>query len=169
MADGLIRIEHFELCPHEMLHDGSEDGGTPVFALAFLCFFEDSGQASFECRAGIDLEPERGGFKVGSNPFDPPARSWTSKQGRSPRLEFKKSSGRFDGDERIFAKGMEMVKEIGDEIDGAGGLVAVKAALAMIVEDCGLCRPRAETICGIGIQIAVGRHDEARIERGLVH
>ena len=59
-----------------------------------------------------------------------------------------------------------MMEEVGDEIDGACGLVAVEAALTVIAEHCGLSRPSAETISGIGIPVAVGRNDEIRVVRG---
>jgi len=65
----------------------------------------------------------------------------------------------FDGDERIFAKGVKMVKEIGEEVDGASGLVAVKSALAVIVKHCALGGSSTETIGGVGVQIAIGSDD----------
>ena len=59
-----------------------------------------------------------------------------------------------------------MVKEVSDEVDGACGLVAVKAALAVIVEHCGLGGSSAETIGGIGIPVAIGRNNEVWVVRG---
>ena len=62
-----------------------------------------------------------------------------------------------------------MVKEVGYEIDGASGLVAVEAAFAVIVEHCGLGGSSAESISGIGVPVAIGRHNEVRVVRGQVH
>lgn len=62
-----------------------------------------------------------------------------------------------------------MVKEVGDEIDGASGLVAVEAALAVIVEHCGLGGSSTESIGGTRVPVAIGRHNEVRVVRGQVH
>lgn len=62
-----------------------------------------------------------------------------------------------------------MVKEVGYEIDGASGLVAVEAALAVIVEHCGQGGSSAESISGIGVPVAIGRCNEVRVVRGQVH
>ena len=62
-----------------------------------------------------------------------------------------------------------MVKEVGDKIDGASGLVAVEASLAVIVEHCGLGGSGAESIGGIGVPVAIGGHNEVRVVRGQVH
>lgn len=51
VIDDLIWIQHFELCPNDMLHHGSKNCGPPVLALAAFCFFENAAEAGFESGA----------------------------------------------------------------------------------------------------------------------
>ena len=55
-----------------MLHDGTENGRAPIFALTAFRFVEDASKAGFEGRTGINFELERRRLKVVTNPLYPP-------------------------------------------------------------------------------------------------
>ncbi len=67
-----VETRPFEHVGNEVLHDGTENGRAPIFALTAFRFVEDASKAGFEGRTGINFELERRRLKVVTNPLYPP-------------------------------------------------------------------------------------------------